>query len=295
MKRGIETFICLILLLYSSVSQAQRMQIKGTVVDEKGPLPGVNVLVKASKTGTQTDAKGNFSLQAAQDDTLVFSSVGYTLQEVKITGSTPLQIVMVSEAKALEEVVVIGYGTKKKENLTGAVSTVGSEVLQSRPITSTLQALQGEIPGTFIQRYSGQPGSEDYSLNVRGASSVSAADGTIPSPLVLIDGLEGNLNLLNPADIESISVLKDAQASIYGARAAGGVFLVTTKKGRGGAAKITYNNNFAVTEMTGMMKSPTNYEFAIMENEANLHAGAAPMYTPDLLERITGKWISAKA
>ncbi|HKO79209.1 MAG TPA: SusC/RagA family TonB-linked outer membrane protein, partial [Chitinophagaceae bacterium] len=148
-----------------------------------------------------------------------------------------------------------------------------------------LSALQGEVPGTFIQRYSGQPGSEDYNLNIRGPSSVST-NGTIPSPLVLIDGIEGNLNLINPADIESISVLKDAQASIYGARAAAGVFLVTTKKGRGGAAKVTYSNNFAVTKMTGMMKSPTNYEFAIMENEANIHNGAAPMYTPEMLQKI---------
>src|SRR6266542_6490046 len=241
MKRGIETFICLILLLYSSVSQAQRMQIKGTVVDEKGPLPGVNVLVKASKPGTQTDAKGNFSLQAAQDDTLVFSSVGYTLQEVKITGSTPLQIVMVAEAKALEEVVVIGYGTKKKENLTGAVSTVGSEVLQSRPITNTLAGIQGEVPGLTVQRSTGQPGSEGYDLNVRGASSTNGGN----SPLVLIDGVSGSLDLLNPDDIESITVLKDASASIYGARAAGGVMLVTTKKGKKGTPFITYNGNAA--------------------------------------------------
>src|SRR4051812_32198880 len=137
MKRRIEILICLILLLNSSVSMAQRSPVKGTVKDEKGPLPGVSILLKGTQTGTQTDAKGNFSIPASPGDTLVFSSLGYTLQEVKVTGSTPLQIVMTSEAKALENVVVIGYGTKKKENLTGAVSTVTSQVLQSRPITNT--------------------------------------------------------------------------------------------------------------------------------------------------------------
>jgi len=238
--------------------------------------------VKASKTGTQTDAKGNFSLQAAQDDTLVFSSVGYTLQEVKITGSAPLHIVMLTESKALENVVVIGYGTKKKENLTGAVSTVTSQVLQSRPITNTLAGIQGEVPGLTVQRSTGQPGSEGYDLNVRGASSTNGGN----SPLVLIDGVSGSLDLLNPDDIESITVLKDASASIYGARAAGGVMLVTTKKGKKGTPFITYNGNAAITKMSGMMESPNTYQFALMENEANIHNGAAPMYTPDLLEKI---------
>src|SRR6266487_5503417 len=282
MKRGIETFICLILLLCGSVSLAQRLPIKGTVKDEKGPLPGVNVLVKGTQTGTQSDAKGNFSIEAAQGDTLVFSSIGYALQEVKITGVAALQILMISEAKALENVVVIGYGTKKKENLTGAVSTITSQVLQSRPITNTLAGIQGEVPGLTVQRSTGQPGSEGYDLNVRGASSTNGGN----SPLVLIDGVSGSLNLLNPDDIESITVLKDASASIYGARAAGGVMLVTTKKGKRGTPLITYNGNAAITKMSGMMESPNTYQFAIMENEANIHNGAAPMYTADLLEKI---------
>lgn len=284
MKKLACAFVCVFLLCVTNAfSQGE---VKGTVRDEKGPLAGVNVLVKNTSRGVQTNASGNFSIQASRGDTLVFSSSGYVAQETAIDERTVYDITLATDVKMIENVVVIGYGTKKKQHLTGAVSTVGSEVFQSKPITSTLPALQGQISGTFIQRYSGQPGSEDYTLNVRGPSSVSSANGSVPSPLVLIDGFEGNLNLLNPADIESISVLKDAQASIYGARGAGGVFLVTTKKGRGGAAKITYNNNFAFTTMTGMMESPTNYQFAIMENEANIHNGAAPMYTPDLLQKI---------
>lgn len=255
--------------------------IKGTVKDVNGVLAGVSVLVKHTARGTLTNASGNFTIQAASGDTLVSTHSGFTPVETVVDQRSSYDIIMVAEVQSMENVVVIGYGAKKKQFLTGAVSTVSGEVLQSRPITNALSALQGEIPGTFIQRYSGQPGSEDFNLNVRGPSSTNGA----ASPLVLIDGLEGNLNLLNPADIESISVLKDAQASIYGARAAGGVFLVTTKKGRG-ATKISYSNNFAITRMTGMMKSPTNYEMAIMDNEANIHNGAAPMYTPNLLQKI---------
>ncbi|WP_121357284.1 SusC/RagA family TonB-linked outer membrane protein [Flavisolibacter nicotianae] len=282
MKIRLSMLTMLAFLLYCSGLHAQTLQIKGNVQDEKGPLAGASVLVKGLQTGTSTDAKGNFSVAASLGSTLVVSSTGYLSQEVVVNAATPLSITLVSDPKSMEGVVVIGYGTKKKQFLTGAVSTVGSEVFQSRPVTNALAALQGEVAGTTIQRYSGQPGSEDFNLNVRGPSSKNGA----ASPLVLIDGIEGNLYLLNPSDIESISVLKDAQASIYGARAAGGVMLVTTKKGKGGKPQITYSNNFAVTHMTGMMKSPTNYQMAIMDNEANIHNGAAPMYTADLLQRI---------
>jgi TonB-linked SusC/RagA family outer membrane protein len=280
MKKTI-TALFFLILLYGPHASAQS-QVKGVVRDGKGPLQGVSVLVKHTARGTQTDASGNFSIQVNRGDTLTFSFLGYTTVESAVDGRSVYDINMSTEARALDDVVVVGYGTKKKQFLTGAVSTVGSEVFQSRPITNSLAALQGEIPGTFIQRYSGQPGLEDYNLNVRGPSSTNGA----VSPLVLIDGMEGNLNLLNPADIESISVLKDAQAAIYGARAAGGVFLVTTKKGKGGRPQITYSNNFATTRMTGMMESPTNYQMAIMDNEANIHNGAVPMYTPEMLQKI---------
>jgi TonB-linked SusC/RagA family outer membrane protein len=275
-------FICL-LLLYSSTAFAQVQLVKGTVRDEKGPLPGVSILIKGKNTGTQTDAAGNFSIQAAKGDTLVISSTGYVAQRVAIDSRSVYNLTLTSDAKAMEDVVVIGYGTKKKQYLTGAVSTVGAEVFKSRPTASAMAALQGQVPGVTIQRESGQPGVEGYSLNVRGYSS-TAGHGN--SPLVLVDGVEGDLNHINPDDIESISTLKDAEASIYGARAAGGVMIVTTKKGRKGAPRINYNNNFAISKMTGMMQSPTNYQFAIMDNEANIHNGAAPMYTPEMLQKI---------
>src|SRR5207247_4637671 len=190
-----------------------------------------------------------------------------------------------AQAIELEAVVAVGYGEKRREDLTGAVGTVSSQALESRPITNTVAALQGALPGLIVQRCGGQPGVEDFELNLRGVSSANGGN----TPLVLIDGVPGNLDLLNPADIESITALKDAAASIYGARAADGALLVTTRRGtRTGrtAPTFTYSNNTAVTKLTGMMDTPNNYQMAVMDNEANIHAGAAPMYTPDLLNRV---------
>lgn len=283
MKRTTFTLLYILLIFYSSCAIAQSLRVKGTVRSERGPLQGVSVVVKATGAGATTDAAGNFSIQANKSDTLSFSYSGYLPHEMEVGERAAFDILMSQNVAALEEVVVIGYGSKKREFLTGAVSTVNSEVMQSRPIANAMSALQGQVPGLVIQRSSGQPGAEGFDLNVRGYSSTNGGN----SPLVLIDGIAGgNLDLLNPADIESISVLKDAAASIYGARAAGGVVLVTTKKGRKGIPKISYSTNAGISKMAGMMESPTNLEMAIMDNEANIHNGAAPMYTPELLDKI---------
>ncbi len=281
MKRILHVFIGLLLLI-ALPSLAQSQVIKGTIADDKGPLQGVSVTIKGKPGGTTTDASGNFSIPASKGDVLLFSFTGYASQEVKVGDNPSLNILLITDAKALEGVVVVGYGSKKKQHLTGAVSTVSSKVFESRPIPNATAGLQGAVPGVTVQRGTGQPGNEGYEINVRGVSSTNAGN----SPLVLIDGIVGSLDLLNPDDIESMSVLKDAAAAIYGARASGGVFLVTTKKGKRLSPRITYNGNVAVSKMTGMMKSPTNYEMAIMDNEANIHNGAVPMYTPDYLERI---------
>jgi TonB-linked SusC/RagA family outer membrane protein len=257
--------------------------IRGTVKDDNGnPLTGVSVVVKGTTKGTSTAIDGSFSIDANPGDVLEFSMIGYHQKSVTVGSKQNIAVAMEIEVTAGSEIVVVGYGTKKREYLTGSVSTVNSQVLESKPITNTMSALQGEIPGVTIQRSSGQPGVEGFDLNVRGFSSTTLGN----TPLVLIDGVAGSLDLLNPDDIESISVLKDAAASIYGARAANGVMIVTTKKGRKGTPKISYSGNVAVTKMSGMMKSPNNYQFALMENEANIHNGAAPMYTPELLEKV---------
>lgn len=264
------------------VSQ-QVNKVSGTVTDEHGePIIGANVVVKGTSNGTITDVDGRFSIEASQDDVLQISYIGYLSEEATVSGNQVLNIRLREDTQKLEEVVVIGYGTQRRSNISGAISKISSEAIESKPVTNVLSALQGEIPGMVIQRGSGQPGNEAFDINVRGASSVNGGN----TPLVLVDGIPGDMNMINPQDIEAISVLKDAAASIYGARAAGGVVLITTKKGRSGGPKLTYNGNLAITRMTGIMEAPTNYEMAIMDNEANIHNGAAPVYTQELLDRI---------
>lgn len=262
----------------------QPAQISGKVTNsDREPLPGVTVIVKGTTRGTTTDADGNYTLTGIHPgETLVFSFVGMKPQEIPVAGKAQINMTMEEEAVGLEEVVAIGYGEKRRVNMTGSVASVSSEVLESRPITNTVTAIQGVMPGLTVQRSSGQPGSEGFDLNIRGLSSTNGGN----TPLVLIDGISGDLNLLNPDDIESISILKDASASIYGARASNGVILVTTKGGQKGTPKVSYSTNFAVTELAGLMETPNHYQMAVMDNEANIHNGAAPMYTPDLLEKV---------
>jgi len=263
--------------------------IAGTVTAEGGaPLQRASINVIGTRLSTETDAAGRYTISSVPVGThrVRARMLGYTPADTSVVVEEGQEAVMNFQLKAraieLEAVVSVGYGEKRREDLTGAVATVGPEVLEGRPITNTLTALQGAMPGLIVQRFSGQPGVEDFDLNLRGASSANGGN----TPLVLIDGVPGKLDLLNPADIESITALKDAAASIYGARAADGVLLVTTKRGTRAAPVFTYSNNTAVSKSTGMMDTPNNYQMAVMDNEANIHAGAAPMYTPDLLNRV---------
>ncbi len=274
--------------------------IAGTVTaGETGtPLVRAVVSVVGTRLTAETDASGRYAISSVPVGTqrLRARMLGYTPADTNVVVAEGQEAVVNFQLKAqaieLEAVVAVGYGEKRRENLTGAVGSVSSEALESRPITNTLAALQGALPGVIVQRYSGQPGIEGFNLNLRGVSSLpkdadqlfTANGGN--SPLVLIDGIPGNLDLLNPADIQSIDVLKDAAASIYGARAADGALLVTTKRGTRTAPVFTYSVNSAVTTLTGMMDTPNNYQMAVMDNEANIHNGATPMYTPDLLNRV---------
>ncbi len=275
------------------VKQEERKNLidyKGRILNENGePLVGASVKIKGTSSGTSTDAEGKFTINANPGQILVVSFVGYENRELSVGAEPNLSVQLELSTATLAEVVV-GYGTRKQQNVTGAVSMVTAEAIKSRPVTNALGALQGTLPGVIIQRGSGKPGSEEFKLNVRGNSTVdrNPDDNTDAgnTPLVLIDGLAGGIDLLNPDDIESVTVLKDAAASIYGARAANGVVLVTTKKGKKGVPKVSFSSNAAISKIAGMMNSPTNYEFAQMDNEANAHAGASPMYTPELLEKI---------
>lgn len=206
----------------------QDRKVTGIITDERGePIIGANVVVKGTSKGTVTDLNGEYSIEANGKSILLISYIGYLSEEVAVGNNKTLNIQLKEDAQKLDEVVVIGYGTQKRSNLSGAISKVTSEVIESKPVTNVLSALQGEIPGMVIQRSSGQPGNEDFKMNIRGVSSANGDN----APLVLVDGIPGDINMINPQDIDAISVLKDASASIYGARAAGGVVLITTKKG----------------------------------------------------------------
>lgn len=258
-------------------------KISGTIIDDAGePIIGANIMIKGTSNGTITDINGEYSLEASEKDILHVTYIGYLTQDIVVGGNTRIDIRLKEDSQNLEEVVVVGYGVQKKNNLSGAISKASSEVIEAKPVTNVISALQGEIPGLLIQRGSGQPGNESFELNVRGASSTNGGN----APLVLIDGIPGDLNLVNPQDISQISVLKDASASIYGARAAGGVVLITTKKGTKGTPKVSYSGNVAFSKAAGFMEKPNAYELAIMDNEANIHNGAAPIYNEDYLQRI---------
>jgi TonB-linked SusC/RagA family outer membrane protein len=252
------------------------------------PLVRASVNVVGTRLSAETDASGRYSIPGVPVGTHKVRArmLGYSPVDTSVVVEEGREAVMDFQLKAqaieLQAVVAVGYGEKRREDITGAVATVGPEALDSRPVTTTLGALQGAVPGLIVQRFSGQPGIEDFDLNLRGVSSTNAGN----TPLILIDGVPGNLDLLNPADIEAISVLKDAAASIYGNRAADGVLLITTRRGTRNTPTFTYSVNSAVTKLTGMMETPNHYQMAIMDNEANIHNGAVPMYTPDLLNRV---------
>ena len=273
MKRKI---FLLLIALWSTTSLlwAQNKQISGTVTDEKGtPLPGVSVQIKSTTRGVATDFDGKYSIEASQGNVLLFSSMGYASQEKTVGGkSSVINVQLKEDTQELGEVVVVGYGTQKKENLTGAVAAVSAETLTKRPVANTATMLQGQVPGLRIVQGSGQPGAESASIRVRGQGTYSSAGS---DPLVLIDGVPGSLANINPNDIENISVLKDAaSASIYGARAANGVILVTTKLGNDGHFKISYQNNFAIHTPTRMLKLVTNSaEYMRLFNEAKTNSG----------------------
>lgn len=211
------------ILLYSTKQETTKQQksIKGTVKDTSGqPLPGVSIIVKGTTNGTVTDFDGNFSLSNVSDDeTLIFSFVGMRTQEIAVNGQAVFSITMAEDAIGIEEIVAVGYGIQKKANLTGSVATVKSEDLIKAPVGNASEILTGRVPGLIVKQDGGQPGNDDAKIKIRGFNA----------PLVLVDGVEMSFDRLDPNDIESISVLKDAAAAIYGSRAGNGVILVTTK------------------------------------------------------------------
>ena len=267
--------------------QQQKVKTTGTVLDQNGEaMIGVSVKVKDNATmGTITDLEGKFSIDAPKGATLEISYIGYKTVTVKAEG-TALHITMKEDAEVLDEVVIVGYGSQKKVNVTGAVGMVNSEVLEARPVQNVSQALQGVVPGLNLSvGNSGGALDSSMSINIRGAGTIG--DGSGSSPLILIDGIEGDLNSVNPNDIENVSVLKDAaSASIYGARAAFGVILVTTKSGKSGKAKVSYNGNVRFSDALCVPEMMDSYQFALYFNRAAENAGDSGPFSQEALDRI---------
>ena len=248
-----------------SISQQSKV-VSGTIKDQKGEaLIGVNIVEKGTSNGTITDLDGRFSISVSPGATLIVTYVGYVPQTIPLGEKNSLSIILKEDSKGLEEVVVVGYGTQKRVNLTGAVEQVTSEVFDNRPMANVTQGLQGAVPNLNISLADGKP-TRTSGFNVRGTTSIGQGG----SALVLIDGVEGDPSMLNPNDIASVSVLKDAaSAAIYGARGAFGVVLITTKNPNKERTSVTYNGNFS-------MKSPTvvpdmvsdSYEYATMFKDA---------------------------
>jgi TonB-linked SusC/RagA family outer membrane protein len=271
----------------------QKVQVTGVVKDTQGPLPGVSIKVKGiDKAIAQTGDQGTFKVDADPNTVLIFTFIGYASKEVDLASITPtdkgdyvLNLVLdPAGGNHLDEVVVVGFGTQKKVNLTGAVGTVDAKALANRPVRNATQALQGLVTGLNISQNNGSLESNP-SINIRGIGTIS--DFSNASPLILIDGMEGSINVLNPQDIESISVLKDASASsIYGSRAAFGVILVTTKRGKAGKAQINYNNNFRYSSPVLLPKMMDSYTFALYFNDAGINGGSSPHFTQEHLQRI---------
>ncbi|MCB4797248.1 SusC/RagA family TonB-linked outer membrane protein [Neotamlana laminarinivorans] len=230
----------LILVFNISLFAQEGYQISGVVRDEAGmPIPGVNVIVANTTKGTATDFDGQFQLTVTNGDVLKFSYLGYVGQSINITGQKSIEIILQEDASTLDEVVVVGYGVRKKSHLTGAIAKIGGEDVAAVQVARVDEALAGKLPGVLIQNQSGEPGA-DLKIQIRAASSISGDSG----PLIVVDGypISGNLATVNPNDIESMEVLKDAaSAAIYGSRGANGVILVTTKKGKTGKLNFSYN------------------------------------------------------
>ena len=257
-------------------AQSNTITVKGKVMADGEPVIGATVLVKGVSTGTATDMDGNFTLNVASKAVLVVSSIGYETQEVPVNGRTLINVVLKSDVVALKDVVVVGYGVQKKVNLTGAVSSLSTDELEGKPIANVLEAMQGTTPGLVIQQGTSTPGSVP-SINIRGLNTMNNND-----PLVIIDGIEGSLANLNPADIEQVSILKDASSTaIYGSRASNGVVLVTTKKGKAGKVEISYDFMYGVQQPTSLPKIADSWVYAELYNEAAVNSGRAAKFTPE--------------
>lgn len=267
-----------------SATNKANITVRGTVTDQSTgqPLIGVSVGIKGTSTGVMTDLKGNFQLaNVPENATLVLSYVSYENVEIAVNGQVDIQVKLKPSMKTLNDVIVVGYGTQKKENLTGSVGVVNTQDLESRPLTNTSQALQGTVSGVYALQSSGKPGDDNTVIDIRGVGTFGDN-----SPLVLVDGFPGAIGDVNPNDVQSISVLKDAASSaIYGSRAANGVILITTKRGSAGKVRVNYSGYAGIQSPTRLPKVLNSVQYTTLYNEAAVNTGQAPAYSDATIQK----------
>jgi len=280
MRRTI-TFLLFFLLSGITIAFAQSINVKGNVTDNSGAgLPGVTVKAKGSATGTVTDINGNYSISVSANGTLSFSYIGFTAKDVAVANQSKINVVLDASSTGLDEVIVVGYGTQKKAVVTGAIASVTAADLKDQQITRIDDALQGRAAGVFVVQSSGAPGAGP-SIAIRGSNSLSNN-----SPLYVIDGVvwdNGGYDLVNPNDVESIDVLKDASAAIYGSRASNGVILITTKKGKAGKPKVSYDAYYGTQSVIKKLALANASQYAALRNQSKTNdGGTAPFADPSV-------------
>jgi TonB-dependent starch-binding outer membrane protein SusC len=268
----------LLAVVFTATAWAQQRSISGTVTDETGqPLPGVTVVVEGTTIGTVSNGNGEYTLSVPEDAVnLTFSFVGMKTVNVSINNRSVINLSMELESIGVDEVVVVGYGTQRKANLTGAVSSVNFSELESRPAANTSALLQGQMSGVQVSTFRNQPGEDDPEIRVRGVGTLNSGS----NPLVIVDGIESNLSQIPASDIESVSVLKDAaSAAIYGVRAANGVILVTTKRGKGAKPVVNIRQNFSWQQALVKPDLVDSWDWANIMNLDLTEQGQNPLYT----------------
>ena len=269
--------------------QNKSMQITGTVTDENGePVIGATIQVKGSSSGVITDVDGRYTIVVPNENSiLVVSFIGYESQEIKVNGRKGINVQLRENVQSLDEVTVVAYGVQKKATLTGAISSVGTDALLKSPSASVANSLAGQLPGVSSMQSSGQPGADDAKIFVRGVGSLTEAGAT---PLILVDGVERSFFQMDPNEIESINVLKDASATaVFGVRGANGVILVTTRRGEEGKAKISVSSNVGLQMPTRLLETADSYTAASLYTEAQRNDGVAEdqlAFQPYDLERF---------
>lgn len=284
MKKSFLVLISFLLFQMNLIAQQSDINVGGTVTDMNGvPFPSVTVQEQGTNNGVLTDFDGNFTIKVnSLQSVLVFSYVGMKTIQRTVDGNTIMNVQMEEDAQALDEVLVVGYGTQTRAKVTGAISSVDGDDLAARPVTNTATALQGMSPGLTILNQGGAPGNEDIGIRIRGIGTLNNS-----SPLVLVDGIEQSLSSVEPQNIESISVLKDAaSAAIYGSRAANGVILVTTKRGTVSGTTISYDAFVGIQNPSFFPEKADPESWLRLENEAQVNAGGSPTFSEEYIQNV---------